>query len=154
VVEWPGGHRRFQLLVSSTFQEFNRALMQDLRAHDGRATSGPFLGRDVLILTTTGAKSGELRENPLVYMRDGGDYVVIASKGGAPSHPAWYHNLVSNPTVKVEVLGRQFPARARVAAEDEHDKLYAKHAEKSPAFLEYQKRTSRKIPVIVLEPAA
>ena len=72
----------------SSFANFNRDLIADLRAHGGRATSGPFLGRDVLILTTKGAKSGESRENPLVYTRDGDHYVIVASKGGAPTHPS------------------------------------------------------------------
>jgi deazaflavin-dependent oxidoreductase (nitroreductase family) len=129
---------------------FNEDLIADLRANQGKATSGPFVGRPVLILTTTGARSGDTRENPLVYTRTGDDYVVIASKGGAPTHPSWYHNLVAHPRVKVEVDGEAFPAEARVAQGDEHDRLYAAHAEMMPAFREYQERTSRKIPVVVL----
>src|SRR5450759_5685254 len=88
-------------LMSTSFQEFNRNLIKDLRTN-GKATSGPFEGRKVLILTTKGAKSGEVRENPLVYTRDGDHIVIVASKGGAPTHPAWYHNLslihISEPT--------------------------------------------------------
>ena len=134
----------------SSFANFNQDLIADLRANKGKATSGPFMGRQVLILSTTGAKSGETRENPLAYSRTGDDYVVIASKGGAPSHPAWYHNLVSRPRVTVEVDGETFEADARVAQGDEHDRLYAAHAELMPAFNDYQQRTSRKIPVVVL----
>jgi deazaflavin-dependent oxidoreductase (nitroreductase family) len=145
----------FSLTVSSSpprsYSSFNQDLIADLRANQGKATSGPFRGRQVLILTTTGAKSGERRENPLAYSRTGDDYVVIASKGGAPTHPAWFHNLVANPTVKVEVDGEAFDAEARVAKGGEHDRLYAAHAELMPAFNEYQERTSRKIPVIVLK---
>ena len=145
----------FLLTVSNSptrsFSSFNQDLIADLRANRGKATSGPFQGRQVLILTTIGAKSGERRENPLAYSRSGDDLVVIASKGGAPSHPAWFHNLVANPTVKVEVDGDAFEAEARVAQGGEHDRLYAAHAELMPAFNDYQQRTSRKIPVVVLK---
>ena len=79
----------------TTYSSFNEPLIADLRAHGGQATSGPFVGRPVLILTTVGAKSGQPRETPLAYTRDGDSYVVIASKGGAPTHPAWYHNLLA-----------------------------------------------------------
>jgi len=134
-----------------SFSSFNQDLIADLRAHGGKATSGPFVGRQVLILTTTGARSGEKRENPLAYSRTGDHHVVIASKSGAPSHPAWFHNLVAHPEVQVEVLGQSFRARARVAHGEEHDRLYAAHAELMPAFNEYQQKTTRKIPVIVME---
>jgi deazaflavin-dependent oxidoreductase (nitroreductase family) len=137
--------------VSTTYRDFNTNLIKDLRAHRGRATSGPFAGRDVLILTTRGARSGEVRENPLVFTRSGDDYVVIASKGGAPTHPGWFHNLVANPDVVVEVNGEKFDGVARVAQGVEHDRLYAAQAARMPAFAEYQARAKRKIPVVVLE---
>jgi deazaflavin-dependent oxidoreductase (nitroreductase family) len=137
--------------MSTSFKEFSEGLIKDLRAHGGKATSGPFEGRDVLILTTTGAKSGEVRENPLVYTRDGNHLVIVASKGGAPTHPAWYHNLVTHPEVTVEVGSDKFKARAHVPQGDEHERLYTQHADINPTFHEYQKKTSRKIPVIVLE---
>ena len=135
---------------------FNEALIEDLRAHGGRATSGPFIGRQVLILTTTGAKSGEPRETPLAYSRDGEDIVIVASMGGAPRNPAWYHNLVVNPRVTVELDGETFHADARVTDPDERRRLYDRHAEIFPGFLEYEARTDRVIPVIVLKriPAA
>lgn len=136
----------------SRWNEFNRTLMQDMRAHGGRATSGPFKGVDVLILRTTGAKSGEPRETPLAYFPENGHYLVIASKGGAPTNPSWYHNLEANPEVTVEVLGQTIPATARVTAGDERDRLFAKVGAKNPAFLDYQTRTARTIPVIALEP--
>jgi len=138
---------------TNRYNDFNRALIADLRANAGKATSGPFVGRPVLILTNTGARSGEARETPLAYTRDGDNYVVIASKGGAPTHPGWFHNVVANPDVEVEVLGETIPARARVAEGAEHDRLYAAQARLMPAFADYQKRTTRKIPVIVLEPS-
>jgi len=140
--------------VSNSFNDFNTALIRDLRANGGRASSGPFKGGDVLILTTTGAKTGAPRENPLAFSKDDGNYVVVASKGGAPSHPAWYHNLRANPIVKVEALGETFEARARVIdGEQDYERLYREHARKMPGFNEYRQRTSRRIPVIVLERA-
>ena len=139
--------------MSNSFNDFNRNLINDLRTNEGRASSGPFKGADVLILTTTGAKTGALRENPLAFSRDNGHYVVIASKGGGPTNPAWYHNLVANPVVTVEALGETFKARARVIdGEDDYERLYREHARKMPGFNEYRQRTSRRIPVIVLEP--
>ena len=140
--------------MSNSFNDFNQALIKDLRANGGRASGGPFKGGDVLILTTTGAKSGEARENPLAFSQDDGNYVVVASKGGAPTNPAWYHNLRANPIVKVEALGETFKARASVVDdEDDYERLYREHARKMPGFNEYRQRTSRKIPVIVLERA-
>jgi deazaflavin-dependent oxidoreductase (nitroreductase family) len=138
--------------MSNSFSDFNAALIRDLRANGGRASGGPFLGSDVLILTTTGARSGRPRENPLAFSRTGDDIVIVASKGGAPTNPAWYHNLVANPTVTVEVLGEKFEATASVVeGDDEYERLYAEHARKMPGFNDYRRRTSRRIPVIVLE---
>ncbi len=135
----------------SAFNHFNQQLIADLRANAGQATSGPFVGRPLVILGTVGARSGEQRETPVVYTRSGDDYVVIASKGGAPTNPSWYHNLVANPLVTVDVLGESFRARARVAEGEERDRLYRNQAAMMPAFAEYQQRTSRQIPVVVLE---
>ena len=140
--------------MSNSFNDFNQALINDLRANGGRASSGPFKGGDVLILTTTGAKTGAPREIPLAFSKDDGNYVVVASKGGAPTNPAWYHNLRANPIVKVEALGETFGARARVIdGEQDYERLYREHARKMPGFNEYRQRTSRRIPVIVLERA-
>jgi deazaflavin-dependent oxidoreductase (nitroreductase family) len=137
--------------MSTTFRDFNRGLIADLRANGGKPTGGPFKGRDVLILTTKGAKSGEERENPLVYHRDNGHLVIVASKGGAPTNPAWYHNLRKHPIVTVEVLGENFQAKAHIAQGDEYERLYQQHAAISPTFNEYRARTTRTIPVVVLE---
>ena len=138
--------------MTKSYNDFNQNLINDLRANAGRASGGPFEGADVLILTTRGAKSGTPRENPLAFSRDNGHLVVLASKGGAPTHPAWYHNLVSNPVVTVEVLGERFEAKANVVADDEdYERLYANHALKMPGFNDYRRKTSRRIPVIRLE---
>lgn len=137
--------------MSSTHGDFNRALVEDLRANGGRASGGPFKGRDVLILTTRGARSGQTRTAPLVYSRDGDRIVVLASKGGSPTHPAWFHNLKAHPEVTVEMLGEEFKARAHPMDGDEYERLYQQHADINPYFYEYRNKTSRKIPVIVLE---
>ena len=133
---------------------FNQTLIDDLRAHDGHATSGPFVGRQVLILTTTGARSGDKHEAPLAYTRSGDDIVVVASMGGAPRNPAWYHNLVADPRVTVEVDGQRFEAVARVTGPAERRRLYDNHSETHPGFLEYETKTTRVIPVIVLSRSA
>jgi deazaflavin-dependent oxidoreductase (nitroreductase family) len=134
-----------------SWNAFNEALIEDVRANNGEATSGRFVGRPLILLTTTGAKSGKQRTIPLVYTRDGDRYVIIASKGGSPSHPDWYHNLVRNPSVRLEVGGESFAARATLAQGAERERLYANQAEKMPNFAEYQRKTSRQIPVVILE---
>jgi deazaflavin-dependent oxidoreductase (nitroreductase family) len=135
----------------ASYAEMTKALIDDFRTHRGEVTSGPFVGRPVLLLTTTGAKSGQARLAPLVYARDGDRYVVAASKGGSPTHPAWYLNLLAHPIVAVEVGGETFEARAIVTEGAERDRLWAAHVAANPNFAEYQQRTSRTIPVVVLE---
>jgi deazaflavin-dependent oxidoreductase (nitroreductase family) len=130
---------------------WNDSIIEQFRANAGQMKSGPFAGRSLLLLTTKGAKTGEERTSPLVYSRDRDRYVVIASKGGAPTHPAWYHNLRANPEVAVELGPEKFRARAHVADDAERRRLYDKHAERMPAFADYEKKTTRKIPVVVLE---
>ena len=131
--------------------DFNRKLMEEFRANAGKLSAGPFAGRPVLIITTTGAKSGHLRETPLVYGEDGDNLFVIASKGGAPAHPAWFHNLRANPDVTIEVGADKYRAKAKQATGAERDRLYRKQAERMPAFADYEQKTTRQIPVVVLE---
>jgi deazaflavin-dependent oxidoreductase (nitroreductase family) len=132
--------------------DFNSNLIDQIRGTKGRLTEGPFAGRQVLVLTTTGAKTGEMRESPLAYSREGDDIVIVASKGGAPSHPAWYHNIVANPRVTIEVDGRKLEADARVVTDsEERRRLYDQHAELHQSFTEYEAKTSRVIPVIRLK---
>lgn len=135
----------------AAYAAFTQSLVEDFRAHDGKVTSGPFLGRDLLLLTTTGARSGEPRLAPLVYTRDGERIVIVASKGGAPTHPAWYVNLLANPIVTVEIGAETVQMRATVADGAERDRLYAAHAAMHPSFTEYPSKTTRVIPVVVLE---
>jgi deazaflavin-dependent oxidoreductase (nitroreductase family) len=135
--------------------DFNTALIDDLRENGGHASKGPFVGKQVLILTTTGARSGQRRETPLAYSTEGDTIVIVASMGGAPRNPSWYHNLVAHPAVQVEVDGKTFDATATVVDEVERRRLYDAHAAIFPGFVEYEARTGgRVIPVIVLHKVA
>jgi len=141
---------------NATRNAINVDVIEQFHKNDGKIESGMFKGARLLLLTTTGARSGQTRVNPLAFTRDGGNYVVIASKGGAPSNPDWYRNLVAHPDVTVEVSTtsgtERFSARARVAQGEERERLYAAQATVMPGFAEYQRKTSRQIPVVVLEP--
>jgi deazaflavin-dependent oxidoreductase (nitroreductase family) len=110
-------------------------------------------GTTILILTTTGRRSGEPRKNALIYRQHGDDYLVVASKGGADEPPAWYLNLQDNPAVEVQIKGEKFPARARTATPEEKPELWEEMVEVWPDYAEYQKKTPREIPVVVLERA-
>lgn len=129
---------------------WNDDLIADVRAN-GHATKGPFVGRDLLVLTTKGAKSGREHAVPVVYSEDGGDLIVVASMGGAPISPAWYHNLKANPDVTVETGKQRWKAKAIVMPEQERLRLYEQHSMKHPGFRDYMKKTTRKIPVIRLK---
>jgi deazaflavin-dependent oxidoreductase (nitroreductase family) len=133
--------------------DFNQNLIAEFRANNGKVT-GTFEGRPLVLLTTIGAKSGEPRTMPLVYTTDGGNLVVIASKGGAPTNPDWYRNIVANPKVTVELPGETYEARARITEGEERQRLYDAQAALMPAFAEYQEKTTRQIPVVVLERAS
>jgi deazaflavin-dependent oxidoreductase (nitroreductase family) len=122
-----------------------------------RATDGEeghdWRGTQTLLLTTTGRKSGEPRTSPLIYAPHGDDYTVVASKGGSPAPPAWYLNLSENPEVEVQVRSDRFKARARTAAAEEKPEIWRTMAAEWPAYDEYQRKTDREIPVVVLERA-
>ena len=130
---------------------FDQDIVDQFRANQGRVLRGPFAGRTLLLLTTTGARSGRPLTKPLGFTRDGDRYVVIASNGGAHTHPAWYHNLVANPRVTIEVGDQRFEARASVAQGAERERLYAQQAAQIPVFGRYQEMTTRHIPVVVFE---
>ena len=110
-------------------------------------------GVPTLLLTTTGRRSGQLRRTALIYARDGGSYLVVASNGGAPAHPSWYRNLTANPAVRVQVGPQEFDARARTASADERIRLWPLVTAVWPQYDDYQARTDREIPVVVLTPA-
>jgi deazaflavin-dependent oxidoreductase (nitroreductase family) len=132
------------------FAAFNNALIDEFRANKGQVT-GMFGGAPLVLITTTGAKSGRRRTTPVVYTTDGDSVVVIASKGGSPTSPDWYHNMVANPEVTVELADETFEGRARVAEEPERERLYRAQAALMPNFAEYEKATTRKIPVVVVD---
>lgn len=129
--------------------DWNKKIIEEFRANEGKV-GAPFENTPLLLVHTTGAKSGEHRINPLAYITDDERYVIIASKGGAPSNPDWYYNVVANPEVSVEVGAEKFDAVASVAEEPERTELYAKMAAKNPGFNEYKTKTTRTIPVITL----
>jgi deazaflavin-dependent oxidoreductase (nitroreductase family) len=137
---------------SMDYNAFNRQLIEEFRANEGKV-GGMFAGAPLLLLTTTGAKSGQPRVAPLAYTTDNGRIVVIASKGGSPTHPDWYHNIKANPEVTVEVGTESFPARATILGGAERQRLFDQMAARMPNFAEYQRNTTRKLPVIVLERA-
>jgi deazaflavin-dependent oxidoreductase (nitroreductase family) len=133
-------------------QDRNKKIIDEFRANDGKV-GGRFEGKTLLLLHTKGAKSGQDRINPVAYVRDGDRLVVIASKGGAPTNPNWYYNILANPLVTVEVGTEKFQAHATVAEEPERTRLYNKMVEMMPGFDDYRRKTTRVIPVIVLTPA-
>jgi len=130
--------------------DWNRKMIEEFRANGGKV-GGMWEGRPLLLLTTTDVKSGQRHTTPTMYLRDGDRLLIFATKGGAPSHPDWYHNLAAHPQVTVEVGKETYEATATVLKGEERDRLYARQAELYPQFGDYQKRTTRKIPVIALE---
>ena len=137
-------------MTNEQWLEFNRGIIAEFRANGGQC-GGPFEGNPLLLLTTTGRTSGEARVTPLTTCRDADRYVVMASKGGAPSHPGWYHNLVSQPQVVIEVGNDRFECTASEATGSERERLFATFVEALPRFGDYQASVERSIPVIVLE---
>jgi len=134
-------------------EAFENNMIADMRAHDGAVTQGPLAGDPLLVLTMTGAKSGQPRRAILTYTRAGGDYVVAASRGGAPTDPVWLNNFRANPNVTVEAGNTTFAATARVVGDaDEHDRLWAAHVARLPNFADYPKKAGRIIPVVRLTP--
>jgi deazaflavin-dependent oxidoreductase (nitroreductase family) len=137
--------------MSTSPADFNAKIIEEFHANEGRV-SGMFEGMPLLLLHHTGAKSGKSRINPLAYQSDGGRYVVFASKGGAPTNPDWYHNLIAHPDVHVEVGTDTIAVVASEAEGEERERLYRTQAERVPQFGEYEERTERVIPVVVLTP--
>jgi deazaflavin-dependent oxidoreductase (nitroreductase family) len=134
--------------------ERNRRVIEEFRANAGQVgDSHP--GRPVILLTTTGAKSGRPYTTPVMFLRDGDRLAVFATHGGSPRHPDWYHNLVANPTVTVEVGAEKYQAKATpLTGGAERDRIYGRQAELFPQFADYQAKTTRIIPVVLLERTA
>ena len=137
--------------TANEMKTFNQSVIDEFRANGGE-TSGPFAGAPLLLLTSTGAKSGEPRVSPVVHTRDGDRYIIIASKGGADTNPNWYHNLVANPRATIEVGTDTVEVEATVAAGDERTRLFDAQAALMPNFTEYAQKTTRQIPVFILTP--
>ena len=133
-------------------RQFNDNLIKEFRTNGGKVNSGPFVNAPLMLLTTTGAKSGRPFTTPLVYTKDGNRIVIIASKGGFPKHPAWFHNLKANPTVELEIGTKKFKAKATITSGAERQRLFDAQAKVMPQFNDYQKATTRVIPVIAMEP--
>ena len=133
----------------SEVNDYNRGVIEEFRANKGKLT-GPFEGAPLLLLTTTGAKSGQKRVNPVMALEEGDALYVFASKAGAPTNPDWYHNLRANPEVEVEFGDEHFDALATPVTGPERDRLYAAQVERFPGFGDYQKATERTIPVVEL----
>lgn len=135
-----------------SYHEFTRQIIEEFRANGGRV-GGPFEGADLVLLTTTGARSGREHTVPLGYVRDGDRLLVVGSAGGAPRHPAWYHNVLAHPGVTVERGSELFAARAVPAAGRERDRLFDLVVAAAPGYADYQRATTRTLPVVVLERA-
>jgi deazaflavin-dependent oxidoreductase (nitroreductase family) len=133
----------------NTPNNWNQVIIYEFRANSGQV-GGPFAGKTLLLLHTVGAKSGEERINPVAYVADGDRLVIIASKGGAPTNPDWYYNLLAHPLVTVEVGAEQFQVKAAIASEPERTRLFNQMVEMMPGFADYQRKTTRVIPVIIL----
>ena len=130
--------------------DWNTQVINEFRANEGKV-GGPFKGAPLLLLHTTGAKSGKERISPLMYLPDGNRMLIFASKGGAPTNPDWYYNLQTHPEVTVEVGTETFNVKASEITGEERDRLYAEQARRYSNFAEYQEKTTRKIPVVALE---
>ncbi len=132
--------------------DWNSKVIEEFRANDGKVGGG-FAGAPLLLLHTTGAKSGRERVNPVMYRDLDGRYAVFASKGGAPTNPDWYHNLLANPSVQAEIGSQTLRLTARVASQAERAEIWPTWKSDYPGFAEYEAKTSRQIPVVILEPA-
>jgi deazaflavin-dependent oxidoreductase (nitroreductase family) len=139
--------------MMSEYNDWNQKIIEEFRSSGGKV-GGQFAGAPLLLLTTTGAKSGQKRTTPIMYLPEGDRMAVFASKAGAPTNPDWYHNLVAHPRASVEVGTETFEVEAEVADREERDRLYAIQAERYPGFAEYEAKTTRVIPVVILKRVA
>jgi deazaflavin-dependent oxidoreductase (nitroreductase family) len=133
--------------------DWNSQIIAEFRANGGRV-GGQFEGAPLLLLHTVGAKSGQERVNPVMYRAVGDGFAVFASKAGAPTNPDWYHNLIANPRVSAEIGTQTIEADARVADEQERDPIWAAQKQAYPGFADYEQKTTRQIPVVILDPVS
>ncbi len=132
-------------------EDFNAEIIEEFRANGGKV-GGMFEGAPLLILHSTGAKSGKTRTHPMMYQKRDDGYAIFASMGGAPTSPAWYHNLVANPDATIEIGGDTAAVTARVTEDEERSIIWEKQKSDFPTFAEYERNTTRTIPVVVLQP--
>jgi deazaflavin-dependent oxidoreductase (nitroreductase family) len=137
----------------SEMNDWNTKIIEEFRTNGGKV-GGPFEGTPLLLLHTTGAKTGRAHVTPVTYRPVDGGYAVFASKAGAPTNPAWYHNLVANPGVQAEIGTQTLALTARVADDAEREPIWTAQKRQFPGFEEYEEKTSRQIPVVILEPAS
>lgn len=133
--------------------DFNQRIVDEFRANGGKV-GGPFEGAPLLLLHTVGARTGQPRVNPVMYRPVPGGYAIFGSKAGAPVNPDWYHNLRAQPRVQAEIGTKTVDLVARVATGEEREPIWSAHKEANPGFAEYERMTSRQIPVIILEPVS
>jgi deazaflavin-dependent oxidoreductase (nitroreductase family) len=141
-------------MTESDYAAFQNAMIEDMRAHSGQVTTGPLAGEPLLVMISTGSKTGSPRRAILNFSRDGVDYVVAGTAGGSPTAPSWVANVRANPDVAVEAEGRTFKARASVAEPAERDRLWERHVATLPKFAAYPEQTGRIIPMVRLTPIA
>jgi deazaflavin-dependent oxidoreductase (nitroreductase family) len=130
--------------------DWNAQIIEEFRSNEGRV-GGPFEGAPLLLLHSTGAKSGVDRVHPVMYLDTGAGLAIFASKSGADTNPDWYHNLVAHPQARVEVGTDTFDVVARVADPDEREPIWTEQKSRYPGFADYERRTSRQIPVVILQ---
>lgn len=134
--------------------DWNSKIIAEFRGNEGKV-GGPFEGAPLLLLHTTGARTGQERVNPVMYRDLGnGSYAVFASKAGAPANPDWFHNLVASPRVSAEIGTTTGQFKARVAEGDERERIWTAHKQQNPGFAEYERKTTRQIPVVILDPVS
>lgn len=151
-VATPNRQHTIMRAIMKAFTPFHRSVLRLTRSRIGQAWSST--RQPLLILTTTGRRSGEPRSTVVGYIPDGDAFIIVASKGGLPEHPAWYHNIVANPDVTIERSGAPEQRRARITSGDERERLWRKICVLYPTFASYQASTTRQLPVILLEPVA
>ena len=146
------GHVPAGTVEIARMADWNSKIIEEFRANEGKV-GGPFEGAPLLLLHTVGARTGQERVNPMMYRPVPGGYAVFASKAGAPTNPDWYHNLLAHPDVEAEIGTETRKLHARVAGGAERDEIWEAHKAANPGFADYEKKTTRQIPVIILEPA-
>jgi deazaflavin-dependent oxidoreductase (nitroreductase family) len=149
---WQRARRRPPESGVAAMADWNSKIIEEFRANEGKV-GGPFEGAPLLLLHTVGARTGQQRVNPMMYRPVPGGYAVFASKSGAPTNPDWYHNLLAHPDVAAEIGTETVKLQARVAEGTERGQIWEAHKAANPGFAEYEKMTTRQIPVVILEPA-